>query len=226
MDNSIFRKLFFRNSKKKRCKIYLEHFREYKQNKLNRNIIVQTLPLLFVLVFFYILSSQNLYFGTVLSGSMEPTFERGDMVLMQKLYGEPGVGDIIMFLPERGGEPVTHRIVSVDSDGSIKTKGDANAKEDNWNFEKKFIIGKSVMIGTKPVVIKGLGSTLVSRAGEFSIMKEVTNERGIMGLFQEFRVLVPSILFFMIIFYIFLVIDASKDQNRMFGKKENNKEKK
>lgn len=148
---------------------------------------------------------------------MEPSFKRGDLVLMQSLYGEPGIGDIVMFSPEKGREPVTHRIISIEENGYIKTKGDANQKEDNWRFKKGSIIGKAVIIGKKPVVIQGLGSTLVSRAGNFEIIKEVTKERGMTSLFREFRNLVPMLLFFMVIIYILITNEIRTEGNRRFA---------
>jgi signal peptidase I len=225
INNTLTRKLLFTDRKGKRSKFYLERFREHKQSSLSRNIVVQLLPVLVVLAIFYILYSQNLFFGTVLSGSMEPTFKRGDLVLMQSLYGEPRIGDIIMFVPLSGMEPVTHRIISIDQNGYIRTKGDANQREDDWRFSKGNIIGKSVIIGNKPVVIPGLGSTLVSRAENFTIIRTATRERAPISLFQEFRTLAPLLIFFMLIIYIFKVFETSNEEKQRFtrnGRKKQN----
>lgn len=219
INSTLIRKLLFLNTKKKKSKYYLERFKEYKQSKFSRNIIVQLLPLLLVLAFFYVLSSQNLFFGTVLSGSMEPTFERGDLVLMQSLYGEPAVGDIVMFVPKNNKEPVTHRISRITEYGSIKTRGDANKEEDGWTLNKKNIRAKSVMIEGKPVVISGLGSKLVSRADNFSITVKFTQEKGLESLFQQFRSLTPLIIFVMLVIYVFMVIDTGREEKRIFGRK-------
>lgn len=216
VNSTLIRKLLFPDRKKKKCKFYLERFREYKQSNLSKNIIVQLLPLLVVLYFLYILSSQGIFFGTVLSGSMEPTFKRGDLVLMQSLYGEPAVSDIIMFIPKEGMEPVTHRIMSINKYGYITTKGDANTKEDDWRVRKIDIKAKSIIIGSKPVVIPGLGSALVSRADNFSII--LTKNKGIRPLFQEFRTLTPLIIFFMLIIYIFILYDDRSDEKQRFGR--------
>lgn len=229
INSALIRKLLFTDRRGKRCEFHLERFREHKESKLSRNIVVQLLPVLVVLALFYVLTSQNLYFGTVLSGSMEPTFKRGDLVLMQSLYAEPRIGDIIMFSPVKGMEPITHRIISIDQYGYIRTKGDANPKEDSWSFKKGYIIGKSVIIGKKPVVIPGLGSTLVSRAENFTITKTVTKERGILSLFQEFRTIAPLLIFFMLIIYIFKVFETSSEEKHRFtrdGKKKQNEKNK
>ncbi|CAG0994599.1 MAG: signal peptidase I [Candidatus Methanoperedens sp.] len=184
---------------------------------MERNIVVQLLPILLVLALLYALTTQNLFFGTVLSGSMEPTFKRGDLVLMQSLYGKPGIGDVIMFVPQEGMEPVTHRIISIDKYGYIKTKGDANQKEDDWILKSNInMVGKSVMIRGKPVVIPGLGSILVSRADNFSIT--LTKNKGITPLIQEFRTLTPLIIFFMLILYMFMFAETRSEEKDRFGK--------
>jgi signal peptidase I len=69
------------------------------------------------------------------SGSMEPTFYRGDILV---LYGAQAqdldVGDIIVFSPSGGTTPVVHRIVELNNDGTFQTKGDANSGQ--LPFEK------------------------------------------------------------------------------------------
>ncbi len=197
----------------------MERFGEHKQSKLSRNIVVQLLPLLAVLVFLYLLSSQNLFFGTVMSGSMEPTFKKGDLVLMQSSYGEPEVGDIIMFIPKDGMEPVTHRIISIDTYGYIMTKGDANKEKDDWTINKLNINAESVSIFEKPVVIPGLGFSLVPRVENFTITKKLTKEKGMEGLFQQFRTMTPLLIIFMLMIYIFMFMDERSDVKDRFDKK-------
>ncbi len=221
INSILIRKLLFTDRKKKKCKSYLESFREYKQSKFSQNIIVQLLPLLAVLALFFVLSNQNLFFGTVLSGSMEPTFKRGDLVLMRSSYGALAVGDIIMFIPKEGMEPVTHRIISITEYGYIKTKGDANKGEDDWILSIMAIRAKALIIGGKPIVIPGLGTSLVSRADNFSITKKLTKEQGLQSLFQQFRSMTPSIIFIMLIIYIFMVIDTDREEKRRHGRKKN-----
>lgn len=220
INSSLVRKLLFPDRKKKKRELYLERFQEYRQSKFSRNIIVQLLPLLLVFYFLYALSSQNLFFGTVLSGSMEPNFKRGDLVLMQSIYGEPAVGDIIMFIPMEGMEPVTHRITSINEYGYIRTKGDANKIEDDWIVRRMDVKAKTVTIGGKPIVIPGLGTTLVSRADNFTITKKMTKEKGLGSLFQEFRSLTPLIIFIMLIIYISMVIDTDSLEKRRFDRKK------
>lgn len=67
----------------------------------------------------------------VVSGSMEPSLEVGDLILTEPLGDETvGKGDVITFrTPD--GELVTHRVAAVLEDGSLRTQGDANASMDS-----------------------------------------------------------------------------------------------
>lgn len=68
----------------------------------------------------------------VLSGSMSPEFEAGDMILIKKTDPETlKVGDVICYLEEEVA--VTHRIIEIQNDGGTTyyiTRGDANNTED------------------------------------------------------------------------------------------------
>lgn len=71
-------------------------------------------------------------FDTVLTGSMRPGIQPGDVVMVRPVpTDELKVGDVIAYLPPSHTTPVLHRIVSIDSSGLI-TKGDANNVEDPW----------------------------------------------------------------------------------------------
>lgn len=63
----------------------------------------------------------------VLSGSMEPTFYKGDLIIVKE-QSELAVDDIVVF--EDNGSLVVHRIVALD-DETVTTKGDANNVEDD-----------------------------------------------------------------------------------------------
>lgn len=64
--------------------------------------------------------------AVVLSGSMEPTFSTGDLIIVRQ---EPtyGIDDIVVF--QEGRTLVVHRIVDM-ADGTVTTRGDANNAED------------------------------------------------------------------------------------------------
>lgn len=79
---------------------------------------------------------------TVLSGSMKPTFDPGDVIIIKE-SDDLKKDDIITFKRDR--IIITHRIVGEVTEGEIngfKTKGDNNNVEDSFIVEKKNIIGK------------------------------------------------------------------------------------
>lgn len=73
----------------------------------------------------------------VRSGSMSPTFDTGDLIVLSKADAATlDKGDIITFeRPDRPGTLITHRIHTVESTDTGKvfvTKGDANNDVDSW----------------------------------------------------------------------------------------------
>lgn len=80
---------------------------------------------------------------TVLTGSMEPAYATGSLVLTTRL--EPGavrVGQVVAFRPpapysQRQGRPVLHRVIAlqeVDGIPVMRTRGDANQQPDPWQI--------------------------------------------------------------------------------------------
>lgn len=65
--------------------------------------------------------------AVVLSGSMEPEFCEGDLIIVKKTQ-DIAVNDIVVY--EEAGSLVVHRIMKID-DESITTKGDANNVTDD-----------------------------------------------------------------------------------------------
>lgn len=79
----------------------------------------------------------------VISGSMEPQIDVGDMVIIHEKDSYQ-IGDIITFI--QGDETgVTHRIIGQTDNGFI-TKGDANNTEDMAVVTSDQIVGKVVKI--------------------------------------------------------------------------------
>jgi signal peptidase len=76
----------------------------------------------------------------VLSGSMEPAFGRGDLLLFRWNNGGDNddpirAGDVVLFEPARGDVDVVHRVIEVrdrpDGGGAdVLTKGDSNGVDD------------------------------------------------------------------------------------------------
>ena len=77
--------------------------------------------------------------AVVLSGSMEPTFSKGDLVIVKK-EEDPQVGDIIVY--QSGKALIVHRVIERDGD-QIVTQGDANNAADPA-FELSAVKGKVV----------------------------------------------------------------------------------
>ena len=73
----------------------------------------------------------------VRSGSMEPTFNTGDLIVLGKVdASDIKKGDVITFKrPDKPGTLVTHRVVAIETTKGGKqfeTKGDANKTPDAW----------------------------------------------------------------------------------------------
>ena len=83
--------------------------------------------------------------AVVLSGSMEPTFSKDDLILV-KQTDAIAVGDIVVF--QSDGMLVVHRVIAVDGD-MVTTQGDANNIADPA-FEKSAVMG--IVIGWIPRV--------------------------------------------------------------------------
>ncbi len=87
--------------------------------------------------------------ATVMSGSMEPTINTGDVVLLKRVTSAPRLGEIIYVrVPEtarrRYGYPaqVIHRVVAISPKGEITTKGDARDKPDPFTVRRSTVKAK------------------------------------------------------------------------------------
>jgi signal peptidase I len=78
--------------------------------------------------------------AVVVSDSMKPTTERGDLLLFRTAPGYRA-GDVIVF--RRQSISVVHRIVKRNSDGQFVTKGDANQGNDAWLVNAADIEGRA-----------------------------------------------------------------------------------
>lgn len=120
------------------------------KNKNNISKILNiVLPILFIILALNLMTtkSEKLFqiIGyrsyTVLSGSMEPEFYPGDMVITKhKNKIGININDIVTFR-DKDGVIITHRIVKETPEGYI-TKGDNNNVEDSEIITKDNIIGK------------------------------------------------------------------------------------
>ena len=82
----------------------------------------------------------------VMTGSMEPTLGTGEYIVVKKTpVSDLKVGDIITFYtedPTIRGLLVTHRILSINPDGTMVSKGDANPVEDSVAVSPDKILGR------------------------------------------------------------------------------------
>jgi signal peptidase len=92
---------------------------------------------------------QGAKFLSVQSGSMVPTFYKGDLMVVTDVpHQQYKVGDVITFVnPQNSKSTITHRIVAITTanskpTGQIITKGDANAQRDKA-IRVQAIVGKA-----------------------------------------------------------------------------------
>lgn len=90
---------------------------------------------------------------TVLSGSMSPTIEAGDVIWVDTSDTSPGIGDIVTFHP-KAHDPtmITHRVIAVNS-GTERvyiTQGDANGSADEPIVQAQIIgtVAKPLEVAT------------------------------------------------------------------------------
>lgn len=82
---------------------------------------------------------------TVLTGSMEPELNVGTLILVKETpIKELKIEDIITYKTENNSSLVTHRIVEINEDGSLITKGDANNTEDIGEVGEEQVQGKII----------------------------------------------------------------------------------
>ena len=161
------------------------HALQFKTKAATKKMLLSLITTLLLAFILY----NYVFFTVPVSNSMRPTFEAGDLVLMQKFDTEPHESDIIMFaIAVRGKDPiVTHRVYSVAPDG-VKTKGDANGAVDSWLLPPEQIYAKAITIGQKPIVIQSVGhyflDTQISTtyAREFGFMQSIVQGGKQLGL--------------------------------------------
>ena len=109
--------------------------------KNKRNLLFQALNLAMI-VFSALMIWKGLMFITksespvvvVLSGSMEPAFQRGDILFLNNQDDPIRVGEIVVFKIKDRDIPIVHRVTKVhekaDGEVEVLTKGDNNRVDD------------------------------------------------------------------------------------------------
>ncbi|KAJ4403312.1 Signal peptidase complex catalytic subunit [Gnomoniopsis sp. IMI 355080] len=121
----------------------------------------------------------------VLSGSMEPAFQRGDLLFLwnRNLIQETDVGEIVVYNVKDKDIPIVHRIVRKFGSGEeakLLTKGDNNAADDTELYARgqDYLVRKDI-IGSVVGYIPFVGYVTIMLS-EHPWMK--TAMLGIMGL--------------------------------------------
>ena len=104
----------------------------------------------------------------IISGSMRPILDVGDIVFIGKTdFNEVHVSDIIAYYD--GKQIIVHRVVDIEVDGqeiALKLKGDANEDADPISVTENLFLGKVVFkipkIGLIPIYLVNLFKTLTS----------------------------------------------------------------
>lgn len=80
----------------------------------------------------------------VMSGSMEPNIHTGSVAYVDRNFSgdDAKIGDVIAFTT--GDIFVTHRVIEINDDNELITKGDANDAEDLAPVPRQSVIGKTV----------------------------------------------------------------------------------
>ncbi|CAM8913017.1 unnamed protein product [Rhodiola kirilowii] len=105
---------------------------------INLGVLVSTALILWKIwmVFFGTISPLTV----VLSGSMEPGFQRGDALLLHMDDSPIRAGDIVVFTVEGHPISIVHRVIKVHQQRNatqvnhILTKGDNNDEDDRWGI--------------------------------------------------------------------------------------------
>ena len=120
-----------------------------------------------IILIIVLIAAQHL--NVVVSGSMEPAFYRGDIVMVQKanFFGidefnpeEVQLGDVVVYDAAWYDQPVIHRVINItDINGTTMyvIKGDNNDRADPYYVKASQIQEKVVTLGDNLVVIPKIG---------------------------------------------------------------------
>jgi len=198
---------FVERSREDRVNIIM---RRYEELSKKPRIVTSVLPLIIVILLGIILYLNIIYFVAIGSGSMAPTFNKGDLVLMQNLFVNPQEGDIIKFETKYVVHPVVHRVYSVE-DGMYKTKGDANPRVDPWVVHRNDIEGQAILINEKPIVIENLGWYFIEDPANPIYVTKYGAEYGfVKSLVQTVKSTGLLLFIIMIALYLYMTLEEFK----------------
>jgi signal peptidase I len=113
-------------------------------------------------------------FVAVRGSSMVPTYEHGDLVVVQSAAAYK-VGDVVAYRVPAGeigaGKIVIHRIVDGDASQGFTLQGDHNSAPDPWHPKQADMVGiatfrlsgagRLIALVQQPVILAGLASSIV-----------------------------------------------------------------
>ncbi len=82
----------------------------------------------------------------VTSDSMAPTIRRGDVVAVDPGVDSIGKGTVVLFDDPASSGTLLHRVRSIDSEGRLLTKGDANRLPDSTPVDPEQVIGSARLL--------------------------------------------------------------------------------
>ncbi|MDF1532869.1 MAG: signal peptidase I, partial [ANME-2 cluster archaeon] len=101
----------------------------------------------------------------VVSDSMIPEFQRGDIIVSQSMFlNNLEEGDIITFNVRNKNIAITHRIIKMGGSvgNKIITKGDNNPYKDDFKTTQENVLYKAIIYDEHPIVIKNIGSLFIT----------------------------------------------------------------
>ena len=108
--------------------------------------------------------------AVVLSGSMEPTFSTGDLIVVEECE-EIAVDDIVVY--QQGSSLVVHRVIAIDGE-SVITQGDANNVADA-PVQRSAVKGRVMFwipgLGDVVTVIKSPAGTIALLAAAIALVE-------------------------------------------------------
>uniref|UniRef100_A0A7S3M735 Signal peptidase complex catalytic subunit SEC11 n=1 Tax=Spumella elongata TaxID=89044 RepID=A0A7S3M735_9STRA len=121
----------------------------------------------------------------VLSGSMEPAFQRGDILFLTNQDDPIRAGEIVVFKIKDRDIPIVHRVMKVHEkeDGSVEvlTKGDNNRVDDRGLYAPgQLWLQREDILGRAKGTLRYLGMVTII-LNDYPVLKYVLI--GIMGIF-------------------------------------------
>ncbi|MEE8401865.1 MAG: signal peptidase I [Candidatus Hydrothermarchaeaceae archaeon] len=201
--HSQFSKIWWKKRKRKKVNIRIKEIFAKKKSETAVTRVAKVM--LVYLIIGYILVAKIIFFSVILSSSMSPTFDRGDLVLIQGTYTEPKLGDIILINGVALGDPenrelIIHRVIEISGE-KIFTAGDATGKRDSWIVKEDMIQGKALTIFGKPIVVPKIGEYLIVDGSKG--VQEITTMNNVLRLIKIY-----GLLIFLISLVIYAMLEA------------------